>query len=154
MVAKTISRTDLARRTREVIDSARRRGPVMVASYGEEQVAVLDAVDFHLLQAIAAYQGKGRRAAAAAGRVPHGLADAELNEQAQHTGGGLQIAWNIVLAAYLDEDISLGRAAELLHISRWELQDRMNRLDLPLLAGFDRVADAEADVMALRRNTR
>ena len=38
-VATIISKTDLARRTRQIVNQARRGGAVIVESYGEEQVA-------------------------------------------------------------------------------------------------------------------
>ena len=44
----TISRTELARNTRKVIEHARRTGPLVVESYGEQQAAVLDITDYHL----------------------------------------------------------------------------------------------------------
>jgi prevent-host-death family protein len=52
----TISKTDLARRTRQVVDRARRGDTIIVESYGEEQVVVIDAVDYRILRAVAAYQ--------------------------------------------------------------------------------------------------
>ena len=39
-----INKTDLARRTRQVVDRARRGDTIIVESYGEEQVVVMDAV--------------------------------------------------------------------------------------------------------------
>ena len=48
----TISKTDLARRTRQVVDSARRGDTIIVESYGEEQVVVLDAVNYRILRAV------------------------------------------------------------------------------------------------------
>ena len=52
----TISKTDLARRTRQVVDRARRGDTLIVESYGEEQVVVMDAADYRILRAVAAYQ--------------------------------------------------------------------------------------------------
>ena len=54
-VATIISKTDLARRTRQIVNQARRGGAVIVESYGEEQVAILDAADYRCLRAVAAY---------------------------------------------------------------------------------------------------
>ena len=53
-VATIISKTDLARRTRQIVNQARRGGAVIVESYGEEQVAILDAADYRCLRAVAA----------------------------------------------------------------------------------------------------
>jgi len=52
----TVSKTDLARRTRQIVDRARRGDTIIVESYGEEQVVVIDAVDYRILRAVAAYQ--------------------------------------------------------------------------------------------------
>ena len=51
------SKTELARRTRQIVDRARRGEAVIVESYGEEQVAVIDAIDYRILSAVAAYLG-------------------------------------------------------------------------------------------------
>ena len=64
--------------------------------------------------------------------------------------GDAQAAWNRVLKAYLDGDISLGRAAELLDLSRFDLLERLNRLGLPLHIGPTDFADAQREIAALR----
>jgi predicted HTH domain antitoxin len=50
----------------------------------------------------------------------------------QRAGGNVQAGWNVILGACYDGDISLGRAAELLTLSRWELQERLSRLEIAL----------------------
>ena len=57
----TISKTELARRTRQIVDRARRGERIIVESYGEEQVAVIDAIDYRLLSAVAGYQTHSSR---------------------------------------------------------------------------------------------
>ena len=64
--------------------------------------------------------------------------------------GDAQAAWNRVLKAYLDGDISLGRVAQLLELSRFDLLERMNRLGLPLYVGSAGLAEAQREVAALR----
>ncbi len=150
MVTQTISRTDLARRTREVIEKARQRGPVMVESYGEEQVAVLDALDFRLLQAVVAYHGTPTVEVKSPNDVPAGLTTAEVEAHVRSSGGGPQAATNLILAAYLDGVISLGRAAELLGLTRWDLLDRLTRLDIPIRDAFDDLSAAVAEAAVLR----
>ena len=54
----TISRTDLARRTREAIEYAQRGQTVFIESYGAEQAAIVDARDYHLLRAAAIYRSQ------------------------------------------------------------------------------------------------
>ena len=155
MVMETISRTQLARRTREVIEAARRRGPVMVESYGQEQVAVLDALDFRLLRAAATHRNRAARSDAprghgAAGTEPLGLTEAEVQACVDRAGGDVQAGWNLVLEAYLTGDTSLGRTAELLRMSRWELQDRLERLGIALQDAPEDMASAVDEAAALR----
>jgi predicted HTH domain antitoxin len=53
-----------------------------------------------------------------------------------------------VMRAYLSEEVSLGRTAEMLGISRFDLQARFLRLDIPLRQGprDEKEARAEIDV--------
>jgi hypothetical protein len=152
-IATIISKTDLARRTRQVVDQARRGRTLIVESYGEEQVAIMDAHDFHLLRAVAAYHTKASHRAPICDETlaPRGL-DEEVVEQAvAEAGGGVQIAWDVVITSYLDGDISLGRAAELLGFSRLELTERFNRFDIPLQLGPSSVEEAKGEFEALRQ---
>ena len=43
-----ISRTELARNTREIVEQVRHGQTVIVQSYGEEQIVLLDALDYRL----------------------------------------------------------------------------------------------------------
>ncbi len=92
-----------------------------------------DDVDQMIARAVAAYRacmpGAGPRSRAT--MVPRGLDAAEVEQAITAAGGDPQAGWNRVLAAYLDVDISLGRAAELLGLSRLELAYRFQRLDVP-----------------------
>jgi hypothetical protein len=56
----------------------------------------------------------------------------------------------LVIATYLDGHISLGRAAELLHLNRFDLTIRFNRLGLPLCGGPTSAEQTLTDVEALR----
>ena len=144
----TINRTELARNTRQVIEQARKGQPVVVESYGEEQVAILDAVDFRLLQAYTRYRGGHEPNAAA---EHEGLTHTELQQLVEQAGGDSQIWWDRVVAAHQDNAISLGRAAELLNTNRYELTGRYNRLGIPLQLGPRTVEEAGREVEALRR---
>jgi hypothetical protein len=81
-VAAIISKTDLARRTRSVLEQARRGRTVIVESYGEEQVAILDVLDYRILRAIAAYYAMPPHAAPISDplMVPRGLDLSEMQE--------------------------------------------------------------------------
>jgi prevent-host-death family protein len=156
VVARIMSKTDLARRTRQVVDQARRGRAVIIESYGEEQVAVVDAGDYRCLQAMAAYYSLPQHPAPAldSALAPRGLEEEEVQGAVAAAGGDAQAAWDRVLTAYFDGDISLGRAAHLLRISRFDLQDRLNRLGLPLRLGPANGAEAQREVEVLRPTER
>ena len=146
----TISRTDLARRTREAIEHAQRGGTVFIESYGTEQAAIIDAKEYHLLRAVAVYRNRPLALVTHAEATPRGLAEDEVQARVAAAGGDRQEAWIAVIAAYLDGDISLGRAALLLGVSRFELQAHFNRLGLPSLPGPLSLNEARAEYTALR----
>jgi predicted HTH domain antitoxin len=56
-----------------------------------------------------------------------------------------------VLRDYLDERINLGKAAELLQLSRFELEDSFLRLGIPLRRGARSIEDAQAEIASARR---
>ena len=147
----TISKTDLARRTRQVVDQARRGRPVIIESYGEEQVAVLDAADYRCLRAIAAYYALPPHTAPISdpALAPRGLDQPEVLAAVVAAEGDIQAAWNRVIAAYLDGDVSLGRAAQLLGVARFELTERLGRLGLPLHMGSATVGEARQELASL-----
>jgi len=150
----TISKTELARQTRKVVARARRGHALIVESYGEEQVAVVDAVDYRILRAIAAYQGRQPKSFPTPGdkvaSQPQGLSEADIEQAVAQSGGEAQARWNLVVATYLDGHISLGRAATLLGLSRFELAERFNRLDVPIHIGPASVEEARLEAETLR----
>lgn len=146
-----ISRTDLARNTRAIMELVRRGRPVVVESYGEEQLVLLDVLDYRLLQAAAQYQ-RGRDAPVnTPGMAPRGLTEEAIAQALARADGDTQARWNRVLSAYLDGDINLGRTADLLGLQRFDLMDRFDRLGLPLLAGALSRDEALAGLGGLRR---
>jgi hypothetical protein len=148
----TIHKTDLARHTRRVLDHARRGETLIVESYGEEQVAVMDVQDYRILRAVAAYHALPPHPAPASdpSLEPAGLTEEEVETAGREAGGSPQARWNRVMQAYLDEHISLGRAAVLLGLSVFELEDRFRRLDLPRRFGPETLEEAMEDVEAAR----
>ncbi|MCC7355615.1 MAG: type II toxin-antitoxin system prevent-host-death family antitoxin [Anaerolineae bacterium] len=147
-----ISKTDLARHTRQILDRARRGRPIIVESYGEEQVAIMDAADYRCLRAIAAYHALPPHPAPIRDRhlLPRGLEQEAVAQAIAAAGGDLQAGWDRVLSAYLDGEISLGRAAELMGFSRFDLTERFHRLGIPLRLGPATVEEAKAEVEALQ----
>jgi len=57
-----------------------------------------------------------------------------------------------VIHDYLEERISLGKAAELLGLSRFELQERFHRLGAPLRLGPATIEEAREEIAVLRRH--
>ncbi len=145
----TISRTDLARSTRQMLERARRGQTVLVESYGEEQVAIVDALDYRLLRAVALYHARRDTPAYDAMAVPQGVSKTEVDAAIDQAQGEIQAAWDLVIPAYLDGHISLGRTSELLRITRFDLSTRFNRLALPLRLGADSIAAVRAEVETL-----
>jgi predicted HTH domain antitoxin len=126
----TISRTYLARNTREIVEQVRGGQTVVVQSYGEDQVVVLDALDYRLLRSLVNYA------------VNTVLADKA------STG---EDAVNNTVWAYLDRHISLAKAAEQLGLSRFELMERFDRLGVPLRIGPASIDEARDEVKTARQ---
>ena len=110
----TISKTDLARNTRDIVDQARKGQTIVVQSYGEEQVVLLDALDYRILRALVIYALRQ-------------ASEADVSQIDTHL--------NKVISDYLEKRVSLAKAAELLDLSRFELMERFERLGLPLRQG-------------------
>jgi len=122
-----ISPTDLEGRAREIVERIRHGEMAVVKTSDEEQIVLLDAADFRLLCALAACA-------------------TEVSELGEETASDARI-----LRAYLDDEISLGKAAEELGLSRFELADRFHRLGVPLPFGPTSVEDARSEIAAMRK---
>ena len=61
-----------------------------------------------------------------------------------------QLRWALVTNAYLDQQISLAKAAELLSLHELELREKFLQLGIPLRYGPATVEEARAEVAALR----
>ena len=59
------------------------------------------------------------------------------------------LAWSLAVSAYLDEEINLGKAAEILGMHELELRDKFIELGVPLRLGPATIAEAEAELQAL-----
>ncbi|HEX5719760.1 MAG TPA: type II toxin-antitoxin system prevent-host-death family antitoxin [Thermoanaerobaculia bacterium] len=128
MTRTIISQSDLSQRTGEILDRVQEGELAVVASGGEERIVLLDALDYRLLRALALC-ATGEDADS-----PDDLFEAR------------------VLRDYLDERINLGKTAELLHLSRFELDESFQRLGIPLRRGARSVEDAQAEIAAARRH--
>ena len=124
----TISRTDLARNTREIVDQVRKGDTVVVQSYGEDQIVLLAHLDYQILKALVDY----------ALREPGDVQTADVSE---------------VIRLYLEEQISLAKASERLGVSRYELMEHFERLGIPLRLGPVTLDEAQ-DEIASAQNAR
>lgn len=61
-----------------------------------------------------------------------------------------ELRWSLVIGAYQQRRINLGKAAELLGMHELELRDRCLILGIPLRLGPEDMAGATAEVEALR----
>ena len=59
------------------------------------------------------------------------------------------LRWSVVVGAYLDGEINLGKAAELLGMHRLELQERFVEQSIPLRLGPDTIEEAKAELAAI-----
>ncbi|MCB8926964.1 MAG: hypothetical protein H6652_15210 [Ardenticatenaceae bacterium] len=74
------------------------------------------------------------------------LVDAALQEMIERNP---DLAWSLVVSAYLDEEINLGKAAEMLDLHELELRDRFIALGIPLRIGPANKSEAAAEAQAL-----
>jgi len=61
-----------------------------------------------------------------------------------------ELRWALVVGAYLDRRINLGKAAELLDVHELELRERFLELGIPLRIGPADLEEAKAEVEAVR----
>jgi Uncharacterised protein family (UPF0175) len=125
MTRTTISPSYLAEKTQEVVSRVQHGEIAVVESFGQEQAVLLDPLDFRLLHALAQCAADDRK---------------NWREMGDPDVRALQ--------AYLADDISLGKAADLLGLSRFELQKRFVRLGVPLRLGPATLEEARAEVEA------
>ena len=132
-------KTELSRNTRQIIRAAQRGQTVVIEHHGQPEVAIIDIADYHILRALAHYYA----------RAPKIVAGSGLRHEAVVSQPDLQAQYDLVLAHYLAEEISLGRAAELLDLPWIDLRTRFLRLDVPLRIGPADPDEARAEVANL-----
>ena len=135
-IVQRVRKTDLARNMRQVIQSVQRGQTALIESHGQPEVAIVDIVDYRLSRAVLHYHAQ-----------PPNIDSTEgLSNEAVEALADEQARYNLVMAHYLADSISLARAAELLGLTWLDLRTRCLRLDIPLrMAPADR-AEAETDV--------
>ncbi len=128
MTRTTISQTDPAKRTQELVDRVKHGEVAVVETSGQEQAVLLEPLDFRLLQALAQCAIEEKK---------------DLGKEASHPDARS-------LRAYLAGEISLGKAAELLGLSWFSLQASFLRLGVPLRLGPATLEDAWEEIRAAR----
>jgi hypothetical protein len=132
------SKTDLARNTRRVIRSVQRGQAAVIESHGEPEAAIIDIVDFRILRAVMRYHA----------RPPQIDLDAGLDDTTVAAVADVQERYDVMIAHYLAEAISLARAADLLAMPWIELRTRFVRLDVPLRSGPADLEEARGEAEA------
>lgn len=127
MTRTIISPSDLSQRTREILDRVQEGELAVVASGGEERIVLLDVLDYRVLRALAFFA------------------------TGEDAGPGDPLE-SRVLRDYLDERISLGKAAQLLKVSRFELEASFQRLGIPVRRGPLSIEDAQAEIATALRH--
>ena len=117
-----VAKTELTRNTRQIIRAAQRGQTVVIEHHGQPEVAIIDIADYHILRALVHYHANPPQIAKG-----EGLGDEVVSAQPSP-----QTQYDLVLAYYLAEEISVNRAAELLDLSWLDLRTRFLRLDVPL----------------------
>jgi len=137
-----IPKTQLARQSRQVIQAVQRGQTVVVEHHGQPEAAILDIMDYYLLRAVLRFHTHAQPPAT-------GLSEADAA-----TADSPQALVNLVMAHYLVGSISLSRAAELLGLTRLDLQMRCLRLDIPLRSAPTGEVEATADLTQAESFTR
>jgi predicted HTH domain antitoxin len=130
-----VRKTDLARNTREVLNTVMRGQTALIESHGKAEAAIIDIVDYLILRAVMRYHA----------RPPKIDVDAGLTDAAVQAISDPQARTDLVLAHYLAGSISLSRAAELLKLPSFDLRLRFLRLDVPLRLDPASVEEALAE---------
>ncbi|MEM9775128.1 MAG: hypothetical protein AAF902_11145 [Chloroflexota bacterium] len=60
-----------------------------------------------------------------------------------------ELTWSLVVNAYLDREINLSKAAEMLDLHMLELREKFLELGIPIRHGATDLAEAKAEVEAL-----
>jgi len=135
-VVQRVSRTNLARNTRRVLNDVQRGRTVLIENYGEPEAALLDIVDYRILQAAMRYHAE----------MPEIASGAGLSEGTIQALDDPDALYELVFAHYLAGSISLARAAELLEMPWLELRTRCLRLNVSLRSAPAEAAEAADDV--------
>jgi hypothetical protein len=130
-----VKRSELARDVERVLDAVHCGETAVVEHDGQAEAAILDIVDYHLLRSFVCYHARP------------GEHDLSLEPTDTRFAGLDECGrYDLVMAYYLHEGVSLGRVAELLSLPWIEVRDRFHRLGIPLRLGPTTLEELEQDV--------
>lgn len=112
---------------------------MIVESHGQPEAAILDILDYRIMRAAMAYHANPMEIDPKTGFA---------NDVIEATQD-LQARFNLVLACYLAQVISLGRAAELLELPWIDLRSRFARLDVPVFVWSQDTAELSKELETL-----
>lgn len=118
---RSVSSGELSPRARQLLGAVRQGETIIFEDEGEEEGALMDAIDYRILRAVMHVL-----ATRPAVEAKQGLPESKLVGEARS-----QERFNQVLAHYLAEAISLSRASELLEMAPDTLRARFDRLEVP-----------------------
>lgn len=136
-----LPKTDLARRTRQVLQAVQRGQTAIIESHGQPEAAILEIDDYRILRSVMRFHAHKIEFDPETGPTDASLAGFEDPQEKVDQ----------VIAYYLEEGISLGRAAELLGFPWLDLRTRFLRLDVPILVGPDQPDEVLAELRAIKR---
>ncbi len=136
-----VRKTDLARNTRKIIREVLRGKTAIVESHGLAEVAIVDVVDYYLQSAALHYFTQSPKVDANEGLLEETIAKAETEQE----------RYDLVMAHYLSESISIGRAAELFNLPWVDLRMRLARLDVPLYLGPRDIEELKTEIRGIQQ---
>src|SRR5688572_7120437 len=114
-IVQHVAKTDLARNTKQILNAVQRGQMAIVEGHGRAEVAIVDVIDYWLMRAVMTNY---------AHTLPVPNPEQGLNDETVNLIPEMQARYNLVMAYYLAEAISLGRAAELLGLTWLDLRTR------------------------------
>ena len=136
-----IPKTELARKTRQVLQAVQRGQTAIIENHGQAEAAILDIIDYRILRAVMKFHVQKTDVDPEAG----------LSDKAVAAIDDPQEKVDRVITYYLGEGISLSRAAELLALAWLDLRTRFLRLDVPILVGPDQPDEVLEEIRAINQ---
>jgi predicted HTH domain antitoxin len=135
-----VKRSELGPDTERILRAVQAGEIVVIEQDGRSEAAIMDIIDFRLLRAFATYHDR---------RVEQDLTPEPTDER--FAGLDEQGRYDLVMAYYQSQNISIGRAAELLRIPMIDYQLRCARLGIPLYLGPATLEELREEIAGAER---